>query len=95
MLRELLAITLLLTITPLASAQPGVLTAQQLIEYTPDWKGERFADGRPKVPDAILDRMKSVTLRKRGRSSPAPASRISTTTTGYRSTPRRSSWAAR
>jgi regulator of RNase E activity RraA len=62
MLRELLAITLPLTITPLASAQPGVLTAQQLIEYTPAWKGERFADGRPKVPDAIPDRMKSVTL---------------------------------
>jgi regulator of RNase E activity RraA len=26
------------------------------------WKGERFADGRPKVPDAILKRMKLVTL---------------------------------
>ena len=62
MLRTLLAVALLLTITPLATAQPGVLTKQQLAEYTPDWKGERFADGRPKVPDAILDRMKTVTL---------------------------------
>jgi hypothetical protein len=51
-----------LTIAPLAEAQPGVLTTEQLIEYTPDWKGERFADGRPKVPDAILDRMVHVTL---------------------------------
>ena len=57
-----IAIVLLLAATPLAEAQPGVLTKEQLIEYTPDWKGERFADGRPKVPDAILDRMKSVTL---------------------------------
>jgi regulator of RNase E activity RraA len=57
-----IAIVLLLAVTSVAQAQPGVLTKEQLIEYTPDWKGERFADGRPKVPDAILDRMKNVTL---------------------------------
>lgn len=57
-----IAIVLLLAVTSLAQAQPGVLTKEQLIEYTPDWKGERFADGRPKVPDTILDRMKTVTL---------------------------------
>jgi regulator of RNase E activity RraA len=62
MRRASIAIALLLAATSLAEAQPGVLTKEQLIEYTPDWKGERFADGRPKVPDAILDRMKSVTL---------------------------------
>jgi regulator of RNase E activity RraA len=43
-------------------AQPGVLTKELLIQYTPDWKGERFPDGRPKVSDEILRRMKSVTL---------------------------------
>src|SRR5215204_7640270 len=58
----LLALGFLLTVTSLAAAQPGILTREQLIEYTPDWKGERFTDGRPKVPDAILDRMKNVTL---------------------------------
>src|SRR5207244_5927870 len=42
--------------------QPGVLTKELLVRYTPDWKGERFADGRPKVSDGILKRMKSVTL---------------------------------
>ncbi len=46
----------------LAFGQPGIFTKEDLIKYTPDWKGERFADGRPKVPDAILDRMKNVTL---------------------------------
>jgi len=35
---------------------------RSIIKYTPEWKGERFADGRPKVPDGILQRMKSVTL---------------------------------
>ena len=58
----LLALSFLLTATSLAAAQPGILTRERLIEYTPDWTGERFPDGRPKVPDAILDRMKSVTL---------------------------------
>ena len=24
---------------------------------TAEWKGERFADGRPKVPDIILERL--------------------------------------
>ena len=62
MRRALFAVVLFLTITPLTHAQPGVLTKEQLIQYTPDWKGERFPDGRPKVPDSILDRMKQVTL---------------------------------
>jgi 4-hydroxy-4-methyl-2-oxoglutarate aldolase len=29
---------------------------------TPEWKGERFPDGRPKVSDAILDRLKNISL---------------------------------
>jgi regulator of RNase E activity RraA len=29
---------------------------------TSDWKGERFADGRPKVSDAILERLKNISL---------------------------------
>jgi regulator of RNase E activity RraA len=45
-----------------AFAQPGILTRDLLIKYTPDWKGERFPDGRPKVPEGLLDRMKKVTL---------------------------------
>lgn len=31
------------------------------MEFTRDWKGERFPDGRPKVPDAVLARLKNVT----------------------------------
>lgn len=58
----LMAIVLVLAAASGVDAQPGVLTKEQLIEYTPDWKGERFPDGRPKVPDAILDRMSRVTL---------------------------------
>lgn len=38
------------------------ISKEDLIFLTPEWKGERFADGRPKVPDALLDRLKAVTL---------------------------------
>lgn len=34
---------------------------EDLIEMTPDWKGERFEDGRPKVPDDLIRRMEKVT----------------------------------
>jgi 4-hydroxy-4-methyl-2-oxoglutarate aldolase len=44
------------------SAQVGVFTKDQLIEYTPDWKGDRLPDGRPKVSDDILQRMKAVSI---------------------------------
>ncbi|MDR8394694.1 hypothetical protein NC796_26385, partial [Aliifodinibius sp. S!AR15-10] len=29
---------------------------------TPEWEGERYPDGRPKVPEGILQRMKKVTI---------------------------------
>ncbi|MCU0520384.1 MAG: RraA family protein, partial [Anaerolineae bacterium] len=41
---------------------PLNMAPEEIIDYTPEWKGERFADGRPKVPDALLERVKSVTL---------------------------------
>jgi regulator of RNase E activity RraA len=49
-------------VIPALNAQQGFFTREDVTKYTPDWKGERFADGRPKVPDSILDRMKRVTL---------------------------------
>ena len=48
--------------TAIARAQQGFFTSEDVIKYTPDWHGDRFPDGRPKVPDQILDRMKRVTL---------------------------------
>jgi 4-hydroxy-4-methyl-2-oxoglutarate aldolase len=41
---------------------PFNLSPQELIDYTPDWTGERFEDGRPKVADGIIERMKQVTI---------------------------------
>src|SRR4030095_10476576 len=44
---------------PLKSQQ---MSKEELIFLTPEWKGERFPDGRPKVPDNILQRMKAVSV---------------------------------
>jgi regulator of RNase E activity RraA len=44
------------------SAFAQQISKDELIFLTPEWKGERFDDGRPRVPDDILERMKSVTL---------------------------------
>lgn len=38
------------------------ISKEELIFLTPEWKGERFEDGRPKVSDALLKRMKSVSV---------------------------------
>ncbi|WP_235921186.1 RraA family protein [Foetidibacter luteolus] len=43
-------------------SQQVQITKEELIGLTRLWKGERFADGRPKVPDDILRRMKSVSV---------------------------------
>jgi regulator of RNase E activity RraA len=57
-----LAVGLLLSssLAGLASAQ--TISREQLIFYTAEWKGERFPDGRPKVADDILERMKRVSI---------------------------------
>jgi hypothetical protein len=52
----------MVAVAPRLAAQQEFFTREDVIKYTPDWQGERFPDGRPKVPDDILDRMKNVTL---------------------------------
>jgi len=38
------------------------MTKEQMMFYTSDWKGERFPDGRPKVPDDLLKRALDVSI---------------------------------
>lgn len=35
---------------------------EDIIQLTPEWKGERFEDGRPKVSDDILRRIANITI---------------------------------
>src|SRR5664279_839881 len=44
------------------SAQKITPTADQIKALTPDWTGERFEDGRPKVSDRLLERLKKVSM---------------------------------
>src|SRR5450631_583386 len=43
-------------------AQEITLSGDQIKALTPDWKGERSPDGRPKVSDQLLTRLKNVSL---------------------------------
>ena len=42
--------------------QGQTMSRDLMIFYTSQWEGERFDDGRPKVPDGILERMKKVSI---------------------------------
>jgi regulator of RNase E activity RraA len=46
----------------ISQGQQVQISKEELIALTPEWKGERFADGRPKVPDNIIRRMKAVSI---------------------------------
>ncbi|MGH9666231.1 MAG: RraA family protein [Bryobacteraceae bacterium] len=41
--------------------QLGMFTTEQRTDITRSWKGDRFPDGRPKVPDEVLQRLKHTT----------------------------------
>jgi 4-hydroxy-4-methyl-2-oxoglutarate aldolase len=56
--RFALPVALLVALALPAHAQLGLFSTDQRIAFTPDWHGERFADGRPKVAEAILERLR-------------------------------------
>lgn len=38
------------------------ISREELIFLTSEWKGDRFADGRPKIPDNLLERAKNINI---------------------------------
>jgi 4-hydroxy-4-methyl-2-oxoglutarate aldolase len=56
-----LIISLILPLAAPAHAQLDLFSKAQRIEFTPEWHGERFDDGRPNVPESVLLRLKDVT----------------------------------
>ncbi|WP_018614609.1 RraA family protein [Segetibacter koreensis] len=38
------------------------ISKEEMIFLTSEWKGERFADGRPKIPDNLLERAKNINI---------------------------------
>lgn len=43
-----------------SSSTAQTISKEQLVFYTSEWKGERFDDGRPKIPDDLLARAKNI-----------------------------------
>ncbi len=46
----------------LAHAQLWTWTKEQMLDYTKAWTGERFPDGRPKVPESYLNRARGLSM---------------------------------
>ncbi|HZQ41499.1 MAG TPA: hypothetical protein VFA87_11910 [Rhizomicrobium sp.] len=59
LLAPILAGALVLTGPAIAQVKQ---TREQMMFYTSQWKGERFSDGRPKVPDDLLKRVVDVSI---------------------------------
>src|SRR5687768_2952777 len=56
-----IALLLLVSLTSFQfSAFAQTISKEELIFLTSEWKGERFADGRPKIPDNLLERAKKI-----------------------------------
>jgi regulator of RNase E activity RraA len=62
MKKSVLYLSMILFSVLTGKAQQVTLTPEQIKAITPDWKGERFPDGRPKVSDRMLERLKGVHL---------------------------------
>ena len=52
----------LLLVAPLAVPAQVATPRSQILFYTADWHGERFPDGRPKLPDSLLTRALDVSI---------------------------------
>jgi len=48
-------------LTTRAQGQLDLFSREQRIEFTPEWHGDRFPDGRPNVADEVLTRLRDVT----------------------------------
>jgi regulator of RNase E activity RraA len=42
--------------------QAQTIPKEELTFLTTEWKGERFADGRPRIPDAVIEQARTVSL---------------------------------
>jgi 4-hydroxy-4-methyl-2-oxoglutarate aldolase len=59
-LRITLTAVLMTWFSAAAFPQLGMFSNEQRVALTREWKGERFPDGRPKVPESILEGLKDV-----------------------------------
>jgi len=61
-MRKNIIVTLLLLCTLMINAQNVGMSPEYIKAITSEWTGERFPDGRPKVADDILERLKDISV---------------------------------
>ena len=62
MSKRLILVTIIMMGYLVTYAQNVGSSPEYIKALTPEWKGERLADGRPKVPDAVLERLKNISI---------------------------------
>ena len=60
--KKIILIALILFISYFSFSQNVGSSPEYIKALTSEWKGERFSDGRPKVSDAILERLKNISI---------------------------------
>ncbi len=60
--RKGIIILLLVCMATVKTTLAQTITKEEMIFLTSEWKGERFADGRPKISDALLERAKTIMI---------------------------------
>ena len=58
--KKVFALALLAGLNLGGTVQAQTISKEELIFLTSEWKGERFADGRPKVSESLLERAKRI-----------------------------------
>ena len=61
-MKRIIILVLALSCTLNLVAQSINASPEYIKALTARWQGERFEDGRPKIPDSILERLKNVTI---------------------------------
>lgn len=62
MIKKGLLISAIVLASIIANAQRVGSSPEYIKTLTSEWKGERFPDGRPKVSDALLERLKNISI---------------------------------
>ena len=57
-----LSILLVAIFYSITNTHAQTMPKEELIFLTSEWKGERFPDGRPKIPDDVIRRAKNITI---------------------------------
>ena len=60
--KYIVAAALLFSLNFSRQAQAQTISKEELIFLTSEWKGERFSDGRPKVSDDLIRRVKEIAI---------------------------------